>query len=97
MLVNFPKDWHRLKMLKASGKIGYINKQGKLIIGYSKYTRAFNFKDGIALVGIATKTDPDGKFGYIDREGNLLESSSFNSNRDIPRTREINKLLWEMN
>lgn len=70
-------------VFNASGKIGFINKKGNLVIGYQKYTRAFDFKEGIALVGIGTNSD--GKFGYIDRKGNLLtkleyrsESSSFN-------------------
>lgn len=68
----------------SSGKIGFIDKKGKMVIDYQKYTRAFDFSNGIALVGIGTHSDPSSKFGYIDRQGRLLtkleyrvESSSF--------------------
>ncbi|MGF7046981.1 hypothetical protein J2T13_001483 [Paenibacillus sp. DS2015] len=67
----------------ADSKVGFINQKGKLVIGYQKYTRAFPFKEGIALVGIGTNSDS--KFGYINRQGKLLTkleyesaSSSFN-------------------
>ncbi|MEC0089587.1 WG repeat-containing protein [Paenibacillus macquariensis] len=43
-------------------------------MGYQKYNRAFPFKEGFALVGVETTSDPSGKFGYIDRQGKLLTS-----------------------
>ncbi|GAB6989644.1 WG repeat-containing protein [Paenibacillus pini] len=65
------------------GQVGFINKKGVMVVGYQKYTIAFNFKEGITLVGIGTTAN--GKFGYMDRQGKLLtkleyrsESSSFN-------------------
>ncbi|AHV99511.1 WG repeat-containing protein [Paenibacillus sabinae] len=68
-----------------SGNVGFINKNGKLIIAYQQYNRAFDFKEGVALVGITSNSDSGGKFGYMDRQGKLLtaleyrvESSSFN-------------------
>ncbi|OAB32474.1 hypothetical protein PMSD_15915 [Paenibacillus macquariensis subsp. defensor] len=69
-----------------SGHVGFINTKGTLVIGYQKYNRAFPFKEGFALVGVETKSDHSGKFGYIDRQGKLLTklayqsaSSSFNN------------------
>lgn len=71
-------------VVNTKGQIGYINSTGKLVIGYQKYNRAGEFSQGIALVGIVSKSDPNGKYGYIDRQGRLLtkleytqESSSF--------------------
>jgi cell division GTPase FtsZ len=68
----------------SKGMYEYIDKTGKMVIDYQKYTRAFDFSNGIALVGIGTNSDPSSKFGYIDRQGKLLtkleyrvESSSF--------------------
>ncbi|RQW09231.1 WG repeat-containing protein [Paenibacillus rhizophilus] len=70
----------------SSGKAGFIDKNGKLIIAYQQYNRAFNFKEGVALVGIESSSGSDGKFGYMDRQGQLLtaleyrvESSSFHN------------------
>ncbi len=59
------------------GEIGYINKKGKLVIGYRKYVRAFPFKEGIAFVGIKDKTDIQGKYGYMDRQGKMLTKFEF--------------------
>jgi hypothetical protein len=74
----------------ASGHVGFINTKGTLVIGYQKYNRAFPFKEGFALVGVVTKSDPSGKFGYIDRQGKLLTklayqsaSSSFNNGHAV--------------
>ncbi|OAB44378.1 WG repeat-containing protein [Paenibacillus glacialis] len=57
----------------GQGKIGFINKKGALVIGYQKYNCAFPFKEGFALVGVATKSDPSGKFGYINHQGKPRE------------------------
>lgn len=52
------------------GKIGYINKQGKMVIAYTNYNKASDFNEGIAVVGIETKTSHT--FGYMDTKGRLL-------------------------
>ncbi|AKG37629.1 hypothetical protein VK70_06165 [Paenibacillus durus ATCC 35681] len=69
----------------SKGKLGYINKNGTQIIAYQQYNRAFDFEEGVALVGVESKSGADSRFGYIDRQGKLLtkleykvESSSFN-------------------
>ncbi|MGZ0038850.1 WG repeat-containing protein [Paenibacillus ottowii] len=72
----------------AKNEVGFIDKTGALVIKYQqKYDVASPFKEGIALVGKQTNSSvSDGKFGYINRQGQLLtkleyrsESSSFSN------------------
>ncbi|WP_342415980.1 WG repeat-containing protein [Paenibacillus sp. FSL R10-2782] len=72
----------------AKNEVGFIDKSGALVIQYQqKYDVTFPFKEGIALVGKqANSSVSDGKFGYINRQGQLLtkleyraESSSFSN------------------
>ncbi|WP_025717044.1 WG repeat-containing protein [Paenibacillus sp. 1-18] len=72
----------------AKNEVGFIDKSGALVIKYQqKYDIAFPFKEGLALVGKqAHSSVSDGKFGYINRQGQLLtkleykaESSSFSN------------------
>ncbi|WPP41765.1 WG repeat-containing protein [Paenibacillus hunanensis] len=57
------------------GKVGYINKQGKVVIDYSQYNKVSSFNEGVAVVGIETKTSRS--FGYIDTRGTLLTALKY--------------------
>ncbi|MEE4567997.1 WG repeat-containing protein [Paenibacillus polymyxa] len=72
----------------AKNEVGFIDKTGTLVIKYQQeYDVTSPFKEGIALVGKqANSSVSDGKFGYINRQGQLLtkleyrsESSSFSN------------------
>ncbi|MGW8444033.1 WG repeat-containing protein [Paenibacillus sp. S33] len=72
----------------AKNEVGFIDKNGTLVIKYQqKYDVTSPFKEGLALVGKQTQSSvSDGKFGYINRQGQLLtkleyraESSSFSN------------------
>lgn len=58
------------------GQYGFINGSGKLVIDYQNYNKVKFFKDGICLVGI--DDDYGGKFGYIDRRGDLITPLEYN-------------------
>jgi len=49
----------------GAGKYGYIDKTGELVID-AKFTTAFDFNDGIAMVSV------DMAMGYIDKTGEFL-------------------------
>ena len=60
---------------EASGKYGYIDKTGKVVIS-PQFDNAHWFQEGLAKVAIGG-TRPgcsDGKWGYIDRNGNYIWS-----------------------
>lgn len=61
------------------GKYGYIDTQGKIIVP-PLYDRAYDFYDGVALVGI---TNPQGATGYqlIDRNGKAVLPIQLNNCR----------------
>ncbi|MEK4734450.1 WG repeat-containing protein [Paenibacillus sp. FSL L8-0641] len=72
----------------AKNEVGFIDKTGALVIKYQqKFDVTSPFKEGLALVGKQTQSSvSDGKFGYINRQGQLLtkleyrsESSSFSN------------------
>jgi TPR repeat protein len=68
---------------EKSGKYGYINKSGEVVIPY-RYDFAMSFKDGLAFVR------KNYKHGYIDKNGNeviKIEHSSLS-------TFDINGLCW---
>ncbi|NHN34571.1 WG repeat-containing protein [Paenibacillus agricola] len=54
---------------EASGKYGYINERGKIIIS-PQYTMAFAFEDGAAVVNMAE--DYGSLYGLVDRDANFL-------------------------
>jgi len=67
------------------GQYSFIDTTGKKIIDCSQFTRVFNFRNGLCLVGI--ENSAGGNFGYIDRSGKLLtpltyrvDSGSFDGN-----------------
>jgi len=49
----------------VSGKIGYIDKQGKIVIN-PQFDDAWHFSEGLAGVKIG------GKWGYIDKQGKII-------------------------
>lgn len=53
------------KKNETTGKWGYVNKQGKIVIPY-KYEIAAEFSEGLAAVAINTKG------GYIDQTGKTV-------------------------
>jgi outer membrane protein assembly factor BamD (BamD/ComL family) len=63
--------------LKASGKYGYIDKTGKIVIPI-KFDAAFPFSEGLAAVNIGMTYDTDdnlktsGKYGFIDKTGKMV-------------------------
>lgn len=63
-----------------NGNYGFIDETGQEVIP-CKYYIAYGFSDDAALVSFATHTD-EGKFGYIDKQGNLLFEKTF----DIARS-----------
>lgn len=65
---NFSEE--RALIVTREGKCGYIDTQGKIIIP-PLYDHAYDFNNGVAVVGLANK---DGENGYqvIDRRGNVL-------------------------
>ncbi len=63
-------------MDKDSGKWGYINIQGKLILPYN-YDECRAFSDGLATVKI------NDKWGYIDRTGKLIIEPTFDEAGDF--------------
>ena len=57
-------DFHEgLAWVEKEGKVGYINMNGKLVIGYG-YSKGLDFQEGLASV------KKEGLFGYIDKSGN---------------------------
>ena len=59
---------------KSTGKWGFINKKGKLVID-AKFNLVFFFSEGLALAEIAK--DDKILAGYIDRSGNFALSPQF--------------------
>ena len=53
------------KKNEATGKWGFVDKQGKVVISY-KYEIAGEFSEGLAAIAI------DNKAGYIDKAGKIL-------------------------
>lgn len=66
-------------------QVGYINSAGKLVIGYQKYNSAGEFSQGLARVGIVSKNNPSGTYGYIDRQGRLLTKLEYTDGSSFQR------------
>lgn len=59
-----------------SGKYGYIDKAGKLIIKL-EYDKAYKFTEGFARV------QADGRYGFIDRQGNQITELIYDQAEDF--------------
>jgi hypothetical protein len=69
---------------EASGKYGYINERGKVIIS-PQYTLALPFEDGAAVVN--TAEDYRSLYGLIDRNANFLIKPLYNVVRPLGERR----------
>ena len=65
-----------LAEVKADGKCGYIDKEGKEVVS-PKYEEAYAFRGGLARV------EADGKWGYIDKEGKEVVSPKYEDAYDF--------------
>ncbi len=59
-----------MSIIKTNNKIGFINKDGVIIIE-PKFNDALNFKNGIAAVKV------NNKWGFIDKNGDWLIEPQF--------------------
>jgi hypothetical protein len=65
-----------LAAVKKDGKYGYINTDGKTVIGFL-YDRAYDFSNGMGRVEL------DGKTGYVDRKGRLVIDTIYEGGGDF--------------
>src|SRR5699024_10490055 len=66
----------------SSRKYGFINKQGKVIIGSGSYrTQRFSFSDGVCIVQFSGQRsdDKDGYMQVVDTLGNVVSKIPFTS------------------
>jgi hypothetical protein len=61
--------------VQVGGKIGFINKEGKLIVN-PQFDDVGNFSEGLARVTIGDK------WGYIDKEGKYVVNPQFDYERE---------------
>lgn len=72
--------------VKVSGKYGYIDKTGKLVIN-PQFDAAWGFAEGLALVGIGERDTTTftlglkagGKYGFIDKTGKYVINPQFDA------------------
>lgn len=63
-----PSDFSEgFSVISSDGMYGYMNRKGEKVIPF-KYEHAYNFKDGLALVG-KERDNWNGKWGFINKDG----------------------------